>query len=128
MDKVSENEVMEENAIIDKAELFIDEHGVLSVWVKLKYKTNAQDIGGYCLYIPESLKNHAVASPAGHFIYKLMQIAGVKYFSDIRGQPVRVKHTASHVLDIGHIICDCWLTPEKDFKRFDEQKEIANAD
>lgn len=108
------------NAIIENAEITISDHGVLSAWVTLDYGGSGQGFGGYSLYLPKSFKHHNIDSPAGHFIFRTLEIAGVENWSKLKGKTIRVKCEQSKIHAIGHIIKDDWFSPKIDF---DKNKE-----
>lgn len=110
------------NAIIESAEINNDDHGLLSAWVFLDYGGCGQGFGGYSLYLPTSFKHHDPKSPnyAGHFIWRVMEVAGVSKWSQLKGKTLRVKCEHSHVHAIGHIVKDDWFNPSEDFKKMQE--------
>ena len=109
------------NAIIKRATITSDDHGCLSAWVHLDYGGCGQGFGGYALYLPKSFTHHRLESVAGHFIWRVMEIAGVTEWGDLPGKTVRVKASHSQVLAIGHIVKDDWFSPSNDFKAADEK-------
>jgi len=104
------------NAIIAGATLRTDDHGCLVGWVDLDYGGSGQGFGGYALYLPKSLDHHKLHSIAGHFIWRVMEIAGVGEWGKLRGQTVRVQADHGKVHAIGHIVRDDWFNPSEDFK------------
>lgn len=106
------------NAIITDAEITNDDHGCLTAWIHLDYGGCGQGFGGYSLYIPKSFHHYdpKSANYAGHFIWRVMEVAGVFKWSQLRGKTVRVKSNRSKVCEIGHIVKDDWFNPSADFK------------
>ena len=104
-------------AIITSAEITNADHGVLSAWVHLDYGGSGQGFGGYSLYLPKDFTHHAKLSGyAGHFIWRVMEVAGVEKWSALKGKTVRVQCEHSKVHAIGHIVKDDWFNPSVDFK------------
>jgi len=102
------------NAIIENVRITND--GILSVWLDLNYGNSSQGFGGYSLYLPKSNKHHSIKSVAGHFIWRIMEIAGVTEWRELLGKPIRVKSEYTKVHAIGHIINDDWFDPSSDFE------------
>ena len=106
------------NAIITGATITNDDHGTLSAWLHLDYGGSGQGFGGYALYLPKSFMHHDKMGPncAGHFIWRVMEIAEVSEWSQLKGKSIRVKCEQCGVYEIGHIIKDDWFNPSGDFK------------
>jgi hypothetical protein len=113
------------NAIITRAELNCGDRGFLSGWLQLDYGDGEGQMlgGGVVLYLPKSFTNHKIASLAGHWIFRVMEIAGVNRWDEISGKAIRVKATFEKVIAIGHIIKDDWFDPEKDFSLYMKKEE-----
>ena len=103
------------NAIITDAVIEQEDHGFLSGWLHLDYGGSGQAFGGYALYLQKSFKHHSINSLAGHFIFRVMEIAGVTKWSQLPGKTIRVKADDFKVRAIGHIVKDDWFEPEIDF-------------
>lgn len=108
------------NAIIEDAS-FNTELG-LSAFVTLNYGGSGQGFGGYLLYAPPDWGRPGEVKPvqpnfAGHFIWRVLQIAGVDDWSKLKGRTVRVRATWNHVEAIGHIVKDDWFDPKAEFER-----------
>lgn len=108
------------NAVIESVSLTTSDHGLLSAWLYLDYGGSCQGFGGYSLYLPKSFTHHSINSPAGHFIFRCMEVAGVEEWSKLPGKTVRVKCEHSKVHAIGHIVKDDWFCPAEDFKQAEE--------
>ena len=116
------------NAIIREARITNDDHGLLSAWLDLDYGGSGQGFGGYTLYLPKSFTHHAgslQANYAGHFIWRVMEVAGVSEWSDLPGKTVRVKQEHTKVHAIGHIVKDDWFDPAADFLQMAPKAEAA---
>ena len=109
------------NAII-KSVRFDTERG-LSAWLDLDYGGSGQGFGGYLLYVPADWKHHGVGGNyAGHFIWRVLEIAGVDDWSKLAGRSIRVKAECAKVHAIGHIIKDDWFDPSADFLRAEKAR------
>ena len=108
------------NAIIESATITNDDHGFLSGWLQLNYGDSGQGFGGYSLYLPKDYAHHKMMSPAGHFIWRVMEIAEVNEWSKLKGKTIRVRCEHSKVHAIGHIVKDDWFYPSVDFAECDK--------
>lgn len=117
------------NAIIKSATITCGDRGFLDCWLDLDYGGTGQGFGGYVLYLPKSFAHHEVNSPAGHFLFRVMEVPGETRWDDLKGKTVRVKADHSRVEAIGHIVKDDWFTPADDMHkagpnaRLDRQEE-----
>lgn len=111
------------NAIITSASLTSEDHGCLSGWLSLDYGGSGQGFGGFALYLPKAFKNHRLTGPnyAGHFIWRVMEVAGVGRWDQLVGKTIRVKAEHGKVHAIGHIVKDDWFEPSKDFERMERE-------
>jgi hypothetical protein len=103
------------NAIIESASITASDRGLLDCWLMLDFGGTGQGFGGYALYLPKSYTHHKLESPAGHFIFRVMQVADVKDWNSLVGKSIRVKSDFSKVEAIGHIVKDDWFNPSEDF-------------
>lgn len=104
------------NAIIESITIDDADRGFLNMQVNLSYGRTGQGFGGYALYLPESFDNHELKSIAGHFIWRVMEIAGVSRLDNAKGKSIRVRVNNGIVEAIGHILNEDWLCPKEDFK------------
>lgn len=110
-------ELETKNAIITGATITNDYHGLLSAWISLDYGGSCQSFGGYALYLPKSFSHHhhRNSNYAGHFIWRVMEIADVSEWSKLKGKTIRVRAGHDKVHAIGHIVKDDWFEPSVDF-------------
>lgn len=109
-------DIQTKNAVIEAATITNDDHGVLSAWLTLDYGDSGhQGFGGYALYLPKSFKHHTLQSVAGHFMWRVMEIAGVSRWDLLVGKTIRVRSSHNGIRAIGHIVKDDWFAPAEDF-------------
>jgi hypothetical protein len=115
--------IEEKNAVIDDVR-FDTERG-LSAWVYLDYgNAGKQGFGGYLLYAPKGWADHGnKGNFAGHFIWRVLEIAGVDDWAKLKGKTVRVRAEHNKVHAIGHIVKDDWFYPSEEFKALDKEQE-----
>ena len=105
------------NAVIESASIDDGDRGLLTAWLFLNHDSGTQGFGGYALYLPKDYINHKTGGNfAGHFIWRVMKIAGVTRWEDLVGKTVRIKQEHSRIHAIGHIVDDDWFNPSEDFK------------
>lgn len=111
------SEIVEKNAIIKGAKITV-ENGLLDCWLDLDYGGAGQGFGGFSLYLPKTFKNSDPSGPnyAGHFLWRVLEIAGVTRWENLVGKTVRVRAEHSKVHSIGHIVLDDWFNPTVDFR------------
>ncbi len=115
-----------QNAVITSAEISNDDHGLLTAWLMLDYGGSGQGFGGIALYLPKSFNHHRVDMGfAGHWIWRVMEIAGVSRWSQLPGKTIRVRKPEEYggIDAIGHIVKDDWFDPGSDFAPFCKQEE-----
>jgi hypothetical protein len=117
-------EVEIKNAVIEKALISSGDRGFLDCWLHLTYGGSGQGFGGYALYLPKSWRHHSIESPARHFIFRCMEVAGVTDWDRMSGRTIRVKASNGLIRSIGHIINDDWFSPEIDFADLPKQSTI----
>lgn len=100
------------NAIIERATLSTADHGILSPNLSLNYGGSGQGFGGFCLYSP---RRRDLGNFAGLWIWRVLEVAGVEEWSNLKGRPVRARIERGFVTAIGHILKDDWFDPTKEF-------------
>ena len=106
------------NAIIKRVTISNEDHECLSAWVFLDYGGSGQGFGGFVLYKGDDIQG---ANYAGHFINRVLNVAGVTRWEDLVGKTVRVRRSStggivSSIEAIGHIIKDDWFDASSDFE------------
>ena len=114
------------NATITNADITTADRGFLDCWITLDYGGTCQGFGGYILYLPESFEHHNKMSVAGHFIFRIMEIAGVTDWKELVRKNIRVRKEWSKIHAIGHIIKDDWFNPEECFEQVEKQNHETN--
>jgi hypothetical protein len=121
----------EQNAIIKSADISNDDHGLLTAWIFLEYDSGGQGFGGCALYLPKSFKHHNTGGNfAGHWIWRVMEIAGVAHWKDLPGKSIRVRHDVkgesilgATIHSIGHIVKNDWFDPAKEFEELTAKQQ-----
>ena len=112
----SPSSLTERNAVIERATITDDDHGLLTAYLHLDYGGCGQGFGGWSLYLPKAFRHHGGPNYAGHFIWRCMEIAGVHEWSDLAGKTIRVRQEHSKVHAIGHIVKNDWFNPADEFR------------
>jgi len=88
----------------------------------LNYGGDGQGFGGYSLYVPKSSSQYArQVNYAGHFIWRILEIAGVSEWSQLIGMNIRVDADSSKVYGIGNILKNDWFYPGQEFADMEAQ-------
>jgi hypothetical protein len=105
------------NAVITNADIRNNEEpSYLTIYLNLDYGEGRQGVAGFTFYLSEKFTPHEFESLAGHFIWRVMEIAEVTQWSELKGKTIRVRQNWSVVWEIGHIVKDDWFCPAKDFE------------
>lgn len=103
------------NAIIQRASIGIEDHGLLTAFVTLDYGGACQGFGGYAFY-SAGWKGGPGRNAMGLFVYRVLEIAGVSNWHELPGKCVRARADHGNVYAIGHITKDEWFDPSVTFK------------
>lgn len=107
-----------ENALIEKADLSMADHGCLTLAITLQGFGWGVVYGGYCLGHGYLGATEFDGSASGlESIMRIMDVVGVERFQDLKGKHVRVatKGWGNTVKIIGNIIQDKWFDIETFF-------------
>jgi hypothetical protein len=98
------------NVVITHTMLGIEDHGILTAFVHLRFDGNScQGFGGYGLGAKD-------ANYCGHFIRRVLDVVGVREWEQLVGKNVRIRRSQGLIRSIGNIIDDVWFTPAEEFK------------
>jgi hypothetical protein len=102
------------NAIIESTMLGIEDHGIFTFWLYLKYDGSGQGAGGHAL--DDAIKNYEgkflcrIGTAGGmSIIMEILKVVGVEKWEDLKGKIIRVKAESSKVHAIGNVIKENWL-------------------
>lgn len=99
---------MVKNAVITGAEIFIEDHGLLTYFLYLDYGNSSQGFGGY-----------AIKLNAGWHISRILKVVGVSKWSDLKGKVIRADADFNTVRRIGNAIREDWFDPKEEMKEKD---------
>ena len=100
------------NAIISDVTVSTADHGVLSIWIITDHGCGSQGFGGYPLCAKDQKKSFT-----GRFMYRVMEIAGVEDWYQLKGKAIRIRGDYTKIEAIGHIIYDDWFCPSEEFEK-----------
>lgn len=112
-----------ENAIITNTALMIEDHGFLDSYIYLDYGGAGQAFGGWVLNRDPNWDNYEIEGVAGHYIQRVLQVAGVNKWELLKGASIRVCHNHGKIFGIGNIIRNDWFFPDIDFAPLLKKKE-----
>jgi len=121
-----------QNAIITGFSIRMERGFVLDSWIQLDFGGSTQGFGGFALYLSKTAKHHKVESVAGHWLWRLLEIAGVEDTANLVGKTIRVRKEDEfdRITAIGHIINDDWFDPSAEFSSAlgIENKELTSSE
>lgn len=109
-----------ENALIEKVDLSMADHGCLTLAMTLQGGGWGVVYGGYCLgkgYLGADDDFFDGSAAGMEYLMRIMDTVGVERFQDLKGKYVRVatKGWGSQVKIIGNILKDKWFDAETFF-------------
>lgn len=93
-----------ENAIIEDTFLGIENHGIFTASLTLKFANHHQGFGLY------DLRHHDAAFK---FIAGCLKVVQVPSWDALRNKPVRVKTVDGQIIAIANIVAENWFTPSE---------------
>lgn len=109
-----------ENALIEKVDLSMADHGCLTLAMTLQGGGWGVVYGGYCLgkgYLGADDDFFSGSAAGMEYLMRIMDTVGVERFQDLKGKYVRVaiKGWGDQVKIIGNILKDKWFDAETFF-------------
>lgn len=119
-DKLTEFGYKIENALIEKVDLSMADHGCLTLAMTLDGGGWGVVYGGYCLgkgYLGADDDFFDGSAAGMEYLMRIMDTVGVERFQDLKGKYVRVatKGWGDQVKIIGNILKDKWFDAETFF-------------
>ena len=94
----------EHNAVIIKTRIEIEDDGIITAELMVRYAGGVQSFGGW----------NIEGQPK--WLRRVIDTVGVMGWNDLVGKNLRVRGTFEKISAIGHIIEDRWFEPEKEFE------------
>jgi hypothetical protein len=95
------------NAKIKDVRIFIEDHGILTMFVDLDYGGSCQGFGGY--------RND---KSLGFFAKRILEVLGEYDISRCKGKICRVRRERGLAVAIGHPLEDKWFEPGKELESY----------
>lgn len=95
------------NAVITNARIFIEDHGILTMFLDLDYGGSCQGFGGY--------RNE---DSLGLFVRRILEVLGEYDFERIISKVIRVKIIDGKIIAIGHPLKDEWFVPKTELEEY----------
>ena len=101
------------NGRIEDTMLGVEDHGILTFFLYLKFDGSGQGFGGYTLDTYDKEKKRRVGHAFGtDCILQILDVLKVRKWEEVKGKYVRVKRDAGwggKIRAIGHIVEDKWF-------------------
>lgn len=107
-----------ENGQIESTMLGLEDHGIMSFFLFLKFNGTGQGFGGYAMDGYDKQKKKRVGSGFGiDCIRSILETVGVGKWEDLKGKYVRVRRDGdgwgAKIVAIGNIVEDKWFNIEE---------------
>lgn len=102
------------NALVKSADIFIEDHGILTAFLYLDFGGANQGFGGYSL-------DGKGANYAACFIRGVLDTLKLHEWSALAGKILRVETENGLLVAIGHPIEDRWFYPKREFEKLEQQ-------
>jgi len=110
------------NAKITGTSLGFEDHGIMTFFIYLEWKSAGVGFGGYALdAYDKTLEKRVGVGESLDLIKEILEVVGVEKWEDLKGQYVRVESEGwgGRALAIGNLLEDKWVNPEEFFKRYE---------
>ena len=102
------------NAVIEYTFLGIEDHGIFTFTIGLKYEGSGQGFGGYALDSYDKVTDSRIGWPVGiEMIRKILEALEVDSWEKLPGKIVRADCEWTKCHGIGHPIKNQWVYPDK---------------
>lgn len=99
-----------ENATIESTFLGVQDHGILTWTVFLKFGSASQGYGGFALDRWDAAAKVNIGLAFGSAsIRAVLEAVGVSKWEDLVGKHVRTEGNHGHIVKLGHIVEDRWV-------------------
>ena len=109
------------NAQIHNTFLGIEDHGIMTCFINLKWESSGQGFGGYALDGKAGKTGHSKSITA---LRKILETVGVQEWAELEGKYVRVRKEGDSwgetIHSIGHIVEDKWFSFKEHYKDADK--------
>lgn len=114
------------NAQIKDADLLIEDHGILTGFVRVSTNGWTVSIGGYMLdtHDPDT-KGRAHHGHCGLFIRRILETMGLTEWSNLIGRPCRVELDGNRVIALGHFMEDRWFRMEEEMQALNNKLKLT---
>lgn len=109
-----------ENAMIEGVDIFVEDHGILTAMVRLRFGgSSGQSFGGYAHdQWDDSKKSRVPTVSLCVFVKGVMDAVGSDAWEKLAGKPCRIGRLQKYgpIETIGHLFEDKWFNPKSAFE------------